>query len=271
MKNLRKALALFTAVATMSVSVSAFADELSASGNFNQPGVAGDYKNIAENAFDVTLASGTAEAGKQMSFLVLDSDTITDTPAVNDGIKASIEAADILFIDQKEAGAEANTFSAVINPARIGDGTAESIPLGKYPVRVGYYNNLGQFTIATAIMEVTEGEEGKTITIKYGDITCDELGELNIRDLLAILGYGTSSTQTFGATEGFDGFTLGQTYTTTDGKSFKYGDINCDKLGELNIRDGLAILGYGTGSAQAFGEDDYFVLGATYDVVVPAE
>ena len=173
MKNLRKALAAVLALTVMSVSATAFA-EVSATGAFSggNGAVTADYSEIAQNKVKATVDTTLATTGTQMTFLVLDDGTDV----------TNIGESDILYIDQKELTAGGNTFTGVINLARVGGAAVDAteLPAGSYPIRVGYYydnDGVQTFGLASATMVVTAGGEDEpvTITIIWGDVDGDGL------------------------------------------------------------------------------------------------
>ena len=193
MKNLRKALAAVIALTVMSVSASAFA-EISATGAFDDGGrgaVTANYDNIASNTVVATVDTTKATTGTQMTFLVLDNGTdVTD-----------IDEGDILYIDQKELTAGSNSFTGVINLARVSGAAvgATELPAGSYPIRVGYYydnNGVQTFGLASATMVVEEASSGTTVTIVWGDINMN--GSVDPMDALAALQGAVGTYKTYG-------------------------------------------------------------------------
>ena len=184
MKNLKKALAAVIALSVMSWSCAAFAD-VSATGAFSggNNAVTADYSEIGDNTVTATVDTTLANVGTEMTFLILDDGTNV----------ASINEADILYIDQKTLAAGNNSFTGVINLARIDGGTgAEALPAGTYPIRVGYYytdsvSGEQTFGIAAANMVVSYSseEEPATVTIVWGDI--DGNGAVAGLDVSAVL------------------------------------------------------------------------------------
>jgi hypothetical protein len=207
MKNLRRALAAVIALTVMSVSASAFA-EVSATGAFSggNSAVTADYSEIAQNKVKATVDTTLATTGTQMTFLVLDDGTDV----------TNIGESDILYIDQKELTVGGNTFTGVINLARVSGAAVDAteLPAGSYPIRVGYYyddNGEQTFGLAAATMVVTAGSTGNTVTITWGDITVDNV--VDISDAMAALYYaaGTARSYPAAATETFEAnqFTVG--------------------------------------------------------------
>lgn len=200
MKNLKKALAAVIALSVMSWSCAAFAD-VSATGAFSggNNAVTADYSEIGDNKVTATVDTTLANVGTEMTFLILDDGTNV----------ASINEADILYIDQKTLAAGSNSFTGVINLARIDGGTgAEALPAGTYPIRVGYYytdsvSGEQTFGIAAANMVVSYSSEAPTITVTWGDITLDS--EIDVADALAALYYAAGTPRTYeGVTVGSD-------------------------------------------------------------------
>lgn len=146
MKNMKKALALVTAIATMSVSVSALAATTGTASFSGDTNVTADATNvISANTLTATVAS--AEASSEASFVILDKET-----------GATIEADDILYLDQKTLTGTNDTFTGVINLSRVADiaQDATQLPDGTYPVKVGYNDKTtGDFKIAEGSIVVT--------------------------------------------------------------------------------------------------------------------
>jgi hypothetical protein len=188
MKNLRKALAAVIGLSVMAMSVSAFA-EVTASGEFTSVNgaVSADYTEIDQNKVSATVDTTKALTGTEMTYLILNNN-VTDSAI----LAGSIVEGDILYIDQKTLGAGNNTFTGAINLSRVNGYTSgDELPVGSYPIRVGYYyDNAGveTFAIATATMVVAESSEDPgvtTITIVWGDV--DGNGAVAGLDVSAVL------------------------------------------------------------------------------------
>lgn len=259
MKNLRKALAAVIALTVMSVSASAFA-EISATGSFSggNGAVTADYTNIASNTVVATVDTTLATTGTQMTFLVLDNGTDV----------TNIDESDILYIDQKELTANGNSFTGVINLARVAGAAqdATELPAGSYPIRVGYYyddNGVQTFGLAAATMVVEAGGEAPKITVKWGDITLD--AEIDVADALAALYYaaGTPRSYPSAATETIEAnqFTVGNAVG-----DYLWGDITLDT--EIDVADALAALYYAAGTPRTY-ED--VTVGSDVEITLAAE
>ncbi len=167
MKNLKKVLAVMTAVASLCMSATAFA----ATGN-----VTSEKKLTGEFNWDtstLTINNGNAvKADSETTILVLDK-------GAND---TDVKEKDILYINQKNTS-EGKDFAGM--GLKLTD--IQNLADGDYIIKVGYYPTEGNFTIADAILTVSSGTTpaDKTITIKLGDFNGD--GEFTGTDALYAL------------------------------------------------------------------------------------
>jgi len=270
MKNLKKALAAVMALSVMSWSCAAFA-EVSATGAFSggNGAVSADYSEIGDNKVTATVDTSLANVGTEMTFLILDDGTNV----------ASINEADILYIDQQTLTAGNNSFTGVINLARIDGGTgAEALPAGSYPIRVGYYyddNGEQTFGLAAATMVVSyeSGEEQATIKVLWGDV--DGNGAIAALDVSAVLlgslGMYKDCTLSDGVNE--LAIAVGDDANITDGENTEtviWGDI--DGNGAIAALDVSAVLLGSLGMYKDCTIGDIAVtVGDECDVIVPAE
>ena len=260
MKNLRKALAAVIALTVMSVSATAFA-EVSATGAFSggNGAVTADYSEIAQNKVKATVDTTLATTGTQMTFLVLDNGTDV----------TNIGESDILYIDQKELTAGGNTFTGVINLARVSGAAVDAteIPAGSYPIRVGYYydnDGVQTFGLAAATMVVTAGSTGITVEFILGDVNgADNCNLADANYVVAKLAGGSASVG--GA------YAIGQTVTDINSKSFTFGDVNgADGCNLADANYIVAKLAGGSASVGATdGEGNAVAIGGTMSFVVP--
>ncbi len=274
MKNLRKALAAVIALTVMSVSATAFA-EVSATGAFSggNGAVTADYSEIAQNKVKATVDTTLATTGTQMTFLVLDDGTDV----------TNIGESDILYIDQKELTAGGNTFTGVINLARVGGAAVDAteLPAGSYPIRVGYYyddNGEQTFGLAAATMVVTAGsEEPNTVKIVFGDVNGalyegeaeTNLSAVTAADALAILNLAIGGSPSVGGA-----YDIGAVLTVADGTKFVSGDVNggayvgeaATDLSAVTAADALAILNLAIGGSPSVG--GLYDIGDVVSVVV---
>ena len=230
MKNLRKMLAIFAASAVMCAAVPAFA-EVTATGDFDDDAVTADYsQTLTNNIVSATVDLESATAGREMTFLILDADADTNAEEDEDG--KTYLASDILYIDQQTLTAQADTFTGVINASRITGAEGTAIPEGSYPIKLGYYDANGTFTIANATMVIGEAQGGgTTIEILWGDITGDTY--IDSEDALAALLKLAGKTPQYTVSG----------YTATVGDSFAgylWGDITGDTY--IDSEDALAAL-----------------------------
>ena len=212
MKNLRKALAAVLALSVISVSGSALAETGCT--------LTGDLATF-DATYDSEANSLTAEVltgatiGEQMTFVILDQGADE---------KAEIEADDILYIDQKELTAYGDSFTGVINLARV-NGATDAMPDGSYPVRLGYMTASG-FKMATGDLVIESTPSGVTATIIWGDINCD--GFITPGDATEIL-YKTIDMPNELTAKDKDKKTLGTVYVGQNLLNvIKWGDINSD-------------------------------------------
>lgn len=212
MKNLRKALAAVLALSVISVSGSA----LAATGcTLTGDGATFDATYDSEaNSLTAEVLTG-ATIGEQMTFVILDQGADE---------KAEIEADDILYIDQKELTAYGDSFTGVINLARVA-GAVDSMPEGSYPVRLGYMTASG-FKIASGDLVIENTPVGLTAEIIWGDINGD--GYITPGDATEIL-YKTIDMPNEVTVTDKDKNTLGTVYVGQNllGKII-WGDINGD-------------------------------------------
>ena len=181
MKNLKKMLAVVTAISTMLVSVPAFAAlDLS-----EKDAVIDTFTCTGEDTTSPSVTASVAASavdGGEMTFLIL-----------NDGaVVQSIQAEDILYINQHTVSTDGTSFTGVINLDRVGDNLT-ALPVGEYPVRIGYNSKTtGEFAIAEATLKVEEDSAGgTTITIVWGDVNNDESADAtDAADILGtLIGY----------------------------------------------------------------------------------
>ena len=156
MKNLKKTLAVVTAIVAMLVSSSAFAEVQT-----SFTGVSGIDNPVCEGietgAPEVTVTVNAASSD-EMTFIIL-----------NDGAnEEDVQEEDILYIDQ-HAVSEGKSFTGIINPDRASEG-AETLPDGDYVIKVGYQPASGNFTIARATLHVETKSSGRTIKFVFGDV-----------------------------------------------------------------------------------------------------
>ena len=237
MKNFKKVLAVMTAVASMCMSASAFA---AVEGSFVTPetnGVSGtfDYTN---STFTITSPASTGE----VTILVLN-------PNVND---TNVQSGDIRYINQATGG-NFGTMGLKLNPA-VGETPAETnLPVGEYPVKVGYYKADGSFAIATATLKVEDVNNKKTLNLKWGDVTLD--GSVDVSDALAALYLANGDARKYTDAATSAEYTVGTSYG-----AFKWGDVTCD--GSVDVSDALAALYLANGDARQYTHSN----GKTYTV-----
>ena len=231
MKNLKKMLAVVTAISAMLASVPAFAAlDLS-----EKDAVIDTFTCTGEDTTSPSVTASVAASavdGGEMTFLIL-----------NDGaVVQSIQAEDILYINQHTVSTDGTSFTGVINLDRVGDNLT-ALPVGEYPVRIGYNSKTtGEFAIAEATLKVEEDSAGgTTITIKWGDTTGDN--SIDSEDALAVLLYyvGTANKYTVSGQEA----TVG-----SDFAGYKWGDTTGDN--SVDSEDALAVLLYYVGTANQY-------------------
>jgi uncharacterized protein YkvS len=268
MKNLRKALAAVMALAVMSVSATAFAATSISftEGAAPSAAVSGSYDDA--NTITATVDTSEATTGTQMTFLILDNGTDV----------ADIEESDILYIDQKELANDSNSFTGVINFARVNGAAvdATALPEGSYPIRLGYTDSLGVFTIASATLVVEAGsEEPATITIVWGDVNGN--GAANVGDATEVVDGVTGATTTWTKeidgveyTFGFNSSTVtasGVSYTMKKGDlAVVWGDINGN--GAANVGDATEVVDGVTGATTSWLDN---AVGFNADTVITLE
>lgn len=239
MKNLRKVLATITAISAICMSASAFA-ETTVTGAFDKAAVTGDYSQVVSaNTVTATVNTSLATTGTQMTFVIMDADAN----------ELNLAAADILYIDQKELTAGSNSFTGVINPARITGATDSTIPDGSYIIKLGYTDGNGDFQIAKATMVVETTSAGQTVTVRWGDITLD--GAIDGSDSLAVMYFMVDDIKSYpaAATESLEAnqFTVGSTVD-----SIRWGDVTLD--GSVDGSDPLAIMYFMVDDVRTYSE-----------------
>lgn len=194
MKNLKKMLAVVTAISTMLVSVPAFAAlDLS-----EKDAVIDTFTCTGEDTTSPSVTASIAASavdGGEMTFLIL-----------NDGaVVQSIQAEDILYINQHTVSTDGTSFTGVINLDRVGDNLT-ALPVGEYPVRIGYNSKTtGEFAIAEATLKVEEDSAGgTTIEFIWGDVNAS--GAVTLADSADILGIFTGYPAKVGTSE----YSIGQ-------------------------------------------------------------
>ena len=275
MKNLKKVLAVMTAVASLCMSATAFA----ATGTVSSTqGLEGTY-NWETGVLNITNNAKVVEGDVVTDKSNVKPNTETTVLVLNAGAnETNVAEGDILYINQKNTGDNnASKDFADMGLKMPVDEDSTTTPKaavtnlkdGTYKVKVGYYTVDGSFAIANADLVVSSGTTpgGKTITIKWGDVNGN--GEVTDDDALTIimrnLGGNTSG---FGANGDFAGFEIGGTYTNKDSNlNFKWGDVNGN--GEVTDDDALTIimrnLGGNKSGFGANGEFAGFEIGTTYE------
>lgn len=260
MKNFKKALAILTAVSSFAASSSAFA-AVSVSDS--------SFASYANGKLSVIVPTGV-KSGTEMTLVVLkEGAEVAKTD--NDGQPTgeytyTVTDSNILYIDQQTQGTTGAFQGMGMKDANFESTTTSG---NGHIVRLGYYDDAGEFQIAKAY--VTVGSDAKTVKMVYGNIDCDAETKLNAADCIAVLRATVDTDKVFGATTTFDGFKLGQSYKTTDGITFTYGNVDCDSETKLNASDCIAILRATVDTSATFGATttfDGFKLGQSYDVVV---
>jgi hypothetical protein len=174
-----------------------------------------------------------------MTFVIMDADAN----------ELNLAAADILYIDQKELTAGSNSFTGVINPARITGATDSTIPDGSYIIKLGYTDGNGDFQIAKATMVVETTSVGQTVTVRWGDITLD--GAIDGSDSLAVMYFMVDDIKSYpaAATESLEAnqFTVGSTVD-----SIRWGDVTLD--GSVDGSDPLAIMYFMVDDVRTYSE-----------------
>jgi hypothetical protein len=161
MKNLKKVLAVMTAVTAMAASTSAFAANIAEV----KGGVTGTY---AEGKLSVTTPAAADTTKGDMTLLVLTEGALADE-AVADG--------EILYIDQGTAGfAGLGLKTDVLGAVTAADG---------HIIKVGYYDADGNFAIAQGYIKVSEDKPAvEYINLQLGD--CADLnGTVDVSDVTA--------------------------------------------------------------------------------------
>ena len=207
MKNMKKVLAVMTAVSAMAASTSAFAattvGETDASSiiTFTQAayteGVLSTGNSIAVDAMPAGIVDG------EVTLLVLDYATV-ETAVADD---------DILYIDQgtyenstnpfagKALGLKVSDIVAAAEAQFATDSAADETLETKtysYPVKLGYYD-ADDFAIATASIDVTVAKDasGETgVTVLWGDV--NKSGDVTVTDASAIVNALLGGTKTYG-------------------------------------------------------------------------
>jgi len=248
MKNLRKALAAVIGLSVMAMSVSAFA-EVTATGEFTSvnSAVSADYTEIDQNKVSATVDLSKAVTGTEMTYLILNNN-VTDSAI----LAGSIAEGDILYIDQKTLSAGNDTFTGAINLSRVNGYTSgDELPVGSYPIRVGYYyDNAGveTFAIATATMVVAEAGSGETtVTLLWGDLNGD--GYATTSDALELVYKNLGSARNV-TVKDVEGATIGNVVIgqVIDSLNLLWGDLNGD--GYATTSDALELVYKNLGSAR---------------------
>ncbi|MBE7015333.1 MAG: hypothetical protein E7417_00700 [Ruminococcaceae bacterium] len=203
MRNFKKVMALAISTAAIASSVSAFAAT-----EYSVTGLNGTYDD-ATNSLTLTVDGASGDK----TVLVLDNGVV-DTAATGE---------DILYINQYTA--DETAYSA------MGLKGETALAVGTYAVKIGYTDANGDFAIANGSIVVEEKEEGKTITVKWGDVTGDD--EVDGSDSMTILMKFIEVVQTHNV-KGYD-VAIGDTFG-----GYKWGDITGD--GEIDGSDSMTVL-----------------------------
>lgn len=213
MKNLKKVLAVMTAVASLCMSATAFA----ATGTVSEDG--GLSGSFDWDTSTLSIVNGaTPKANSETTILVLDKDA-NDT---------NVAEGDILYINQKNTS-EGKDFSNM--GLKLTD--VQNLADGEYIVKVGYYPVEGEFTIATAKLTVSSGTtpSGVVKTITWGDLNFDSIvdGEDALYALLANLKrYKEVNVDTETVKIGNESYTIAG--AEEDSKTITWGDLNHDSI-----------------------------------------
>lgn len=170
MKNFKKVLAVLTAVSAMAATTSAFAANVA-----EVTGLTGTYAVPADSAAAVNKLSVTvptaATAGKDVTLLVLTEGALADE---------TVADSEILYIDQGIAG-ETEFADLGLKTDVISDVTTDA----GHIIKIGYYDENGDFAIALGNIVVTEDvPDVEYITLQLGD--CSDLGGVvNVADVTA--------------------------------------------------------------------------------------
>ena len=218
MKNLKKALAVATAIAAMSMSMTALAaTTYTPSGD-----LAFTYDQAANTVSVTASALAGAKADTEMTLVVLDKETD----------ETNVQAANILYIDQETAGT-ADAFQAMgLKAASLADGA--------YKVKLGYTNAEDVFSIASGTLTVATTADGTKVTIKWGDVNAD--GDADTLDATAVISAYVGGTRTFA-----DKYTWNEMFG-----DIKWGDVNAD--GDADTLDATAIISAYVGGTRTFAD-----------------
>ena len=238
MKNMKKVLAVMTAVSAMAASTSAFAAPIAV--DFDVANFDATY-DVETNKFAVTLTDYTA--AEDMTLLILDKD-VADEANVQDG--------EIRYIDQGKAFANAGLKL---------DELATQLAPGSYPVKLGYDDG-DSFEIAEATLVIPEpssGDEPIIVKVLWGDVDLD--GSADTMDATRILDAFAGGTSTFPQTDYKDGYKYtwnSKSVIGSDEKSYTsdilWGDIDAD--GSADTMDATRILDAFAGGTSTFTADD---------------
>ena len=236
MKNLKKVLAVVTAISAMLASVPAFAaldlnekdaviDTFTCTGaDTTSPSVTA---GVAANAVD----------GGEMTFLIL-----------NDGaVVQDIQEEDILYIDQHTVSDDGTSFTGVINLARVGENLS-ALPVGEYPVRIGYNSKAtGAFAIAAATLKVEEDSTGRVVSFILGDVNGAD--GCNLADANYIIARLSGASASVGGV-----YSIGQVVADINEKAFTFGDVN--GADGCNLADANYIIARLSGATATVGATD---------------
>ncbi len=274
MKNIKKVLAVMTAVSAFAASTSAFAETTYkatagvestedlftyAQAEYNEEGTL-----TAGNSITVKDVPDGALSG-EMTLLVLD----------HDAVLTNVADGDILYIDQGTYTA-ASGETAATNPEFVGkalglkvDDLLKAVDTTKagvysYPVKVGYYTTPTEedpdgFAIADGNIVITvsevQGEEKKTVTVVWGNIDGDAEGKITTSDAADILTYvanGAAGTGYFPIKTEIKDKVKGWDTSV----SLIWGNIDGDAEGKITTSDAADLLTYVANGAAGTGSFD---------------
>ena len=241
MKNLKKVLAVLTAVSAMAAQVSAFAaNEATVSGD-----ITGTYAANEEGTYKLTVTTPTAaKADTDMTLLVLDEDA--NPEAIADG--------DILYIDQGIVGTD--------NFANLGlkDEIINTETTTGHIIKVGYYDAEGNFAIAEGTIAVVAATPDTiTVEFKVGDV--NKADGVNSTDANYILSWLTGGSASVGGD-----YDIGEGIVDTSNVTTIFGDVN--GADGVNSTDANYILSWLTGGSASVGAAKG--IGETLTLTVPA-
>ena len=183
---------------------------------------------VSEDKLYVTVdtdAAMTANAGKQMTVVVVDGDGTTVTTDT------------IRYIDQDAAAADLFESMGVL----LREGETE-LPVGTYTVKIGGEGITDLYVGTFSVAEEAQGT--KVVFANFGNVNAEE--GVNLNDAFDIMAYYVGGEADLGAE-----YAIGTELTLIDESTYVFGDVNAET--GVNLNDAFDIMAYYVGGEADLG------------------